>query len=342
MGLRSQLLLTTLSLQVPCVRVIRPLFVLAALSLVVAGCNKKESPVASQSVVQPQPTPAPKTALAPPAPAALAQIPVNYESDPLYQQAQSLSHTDIRKAMHLLEAAIAKAPDAAPSAPYYLLLGKLKKEFENCQSAEPSIENPKMQCKGFVDYAKARSREYFYNEVGGDYLYRGFHFQELETRFPSSALAVEAGYERTNLSRGGEYEGFVDCYIENAFAPVRDFLLRYPASPHAAEAVKRADDAFRKMLWGDTWKTEWTEIKDPNEASDYYDPNNLKKLVQDYEDVAEKLPVRFRATAWETVAYYRNKFGEKERARALYQRILQENPAYEGNAEIRRQLAAPN
>ena len=75
---------------------------------------------------------------------------------------------------------------------------------------------------------------------------------------------------------------------------------------------------------------------------DAYDPNNLKRLVQEYEDLAQKLPMRFRATAWETVAYYRNKFGEKDRARALYQRILQENPSYDGNAEIRKHLAALN
>jgi tetratricopeptide (TPR) repeat protein len=321
-------------------KIIQLLLLLAAFSLAVASCNKKENPAARHSVVQP--TLAPKADSSPPAQSAPVQIPVNYESDALYQQAQSLFHSDIRKAMDLLEAAIAKAPDAAQSAPYYLLLGKLKKEFEDCQAADTSIENSKTQCEGFVQYAKARSSEYFYNEVGGDYLYGGFHFQELEKRFPSSALAVEAAYERTKLSHGGECEGFVDCYIEDAFAPVRDFLLRYPDSPHTAEAVKRADGAFRKMLWGDTWKTEWTEIKDPNKATDYYDPNNLKKLVQDYEDLAEKLPLRFRATALETVAYYRSKFGEKDRTRALYQRILQENPAYDGNAEIRKQLAALN
>jgi len=123
---------------------------------------------------------------------ATVQPPISYEADSLYQRADELSHSDIRKAMELLEAALANAPDDPRSAPYYLLVGRLKKEFENCQldQTNSSLEDPKKQCNGFTEYANARPTEYFYNEVGGDYLYRGVHFQELEKRFPSSALAV--------------------------------------------------------------------------------------------------------------------------------------------------------
>jgi len=92
-------------------------------------------------------------------------------------------------------------------------------------------------------------------------------------------------------------------------------------------------------LWGDVWKTEWAEIKDPNQPSDYYDPTNLKKMVQEYEDLAETLPLRVRARPWETVAYYRNRFGEKNRARELYEKIVRQFPDYENVAEVRRNLA---
>jgi tetratricopeptide (TPR) repeat protein len=313
---------------------------LVLLFLVFAGCRNKENPSSTQPLSS---SPAArKTATPPPAQSIPAQTPLNYESDPLYRQAQGLFHADVRGSIGLLEAAIAKAPDNPNSAPYYLLLGRVKKEFENCQGdyANSSLSEPAKQCKGFMEYAEARPNEYFYNEVGGDYLYGGFHFHELEKRFPSSPLAVEAAYEMISLSQGGECEGFLDCYIASAFTPVRNFLDRYPDTPHTAEAVRRADDAFRKTLWGDVWKTEWVEIKDPNNSSDYYDPANLKKMVQEYEDLAEKLPVRARASAWETVAYYRNKFGEKDRARALYARILKENPDYENLPEIRKLLAA--
>lgn len=313
---------------------------LAALSLVLVACRHNENSGSSQKTALP--SAAQKATEPNSVHVAPAQTPVNYESEPFYQEAQSVSRSDIHKSMDLLEAAIAKAPDNPATAPYYLLLGRLKKEFENCQGdlLNSSLSEPAKQCNGFVEYAQSRPGEYFYNEVGGDYLYSGIHFRELEKRFPASPLAIEGAYELTKLSQGGECEGFLDCYIENGFSRVREFLLRYPDTPHTAEAVKRADDAFRKTLWGDVWKTEWTEIKDPNKASQFYDPNNLKKLVQDYEDLAEKLPVHVRASSWETVAYYRNKFGEKDRARTMYERILKENPAYENNGEIRRQLAA--
>lgn len=318
---------------------------LLVFTIPIAGCHQQKTPAVEQSSTSQVPA---KTASAPPPLASPAQpVPaqpavVDFESDTLYQQAKGFSHSDIHKAMSLLETAVAKAPDDPHSAPYYLLLGRLKKEFENCvgDHANSSLSGPAKQCSGFTEYAQARPTEYFYNEVAGNYLYSGSHFQDLEKKFPSNPLAVEAAYEMTNLSQGGECEGFLDCYIENGFARVRDFLLRYPDSPHSAEAIKRADDAFRKTLWGDVWKTEWTEIKDPNKPSEYYDPANLKKLVQEYEDLAEKLPVRARASCWETVAYYRAKFGEKDRAKILYQRILKENPEYQNNNEIRKELAA--
>jgi outer membrane protein assembly factor BamD (BamD/ComL family) len=302
----------------------------------IGGCNNQRAAATQQQEARTEVPPRSVPPTRPPQPATV-QTPV----DTLYQQAQGLSHSDIHKAMDLLEAAIAKAPDSPNSAPYYLLLGRLKKEFENCQlhQSNSPLDNPKKQCEDFTEYAKARPTEYFYNEVGGDYLYHGVHFQELEKRFPSSALAVEAAYEITNLSKGGECEGFLDCYIESAFSPVRDFLLRYPDSPHTKEAIKRADDAFRKTLWGDVWKTESAEIKDPNQASDSYDPTNLKKMVQEYEDLAEKLPLRFRARPWETVAYYRNRFGEKDRARELYEKIVRQFPDYENIGEVRQNLA---
>jgi len=324
------------------VKILKSFALAIFLSIAIAGCRQQKSPVNQHTAVSAE-VPCKAVSPTPPQPLAFpAQTPVACESDPVYLEAQSLAHANIHKAMDLLEGAIAKAPDSPKSAPYYLLLGKLKKEFENCDlnQTNSSLDNPKKQCQDFTEYAKARPTEFFYNEVGGDYLYRGFHFAELEKRFPTSPLAVEAAYDFTKLSQGGECEGFLDCYIESAFTPVRNFLVRYPDSPHTAEAVRRADDAFRKTLWGDVWKTEWTEIKDPNKPSDYYDPVNLKKMVQDYEDLTGKLPLRFRASAWETVAYYRARFGENEHARSLYERILQQNPDYENNGEIRKKLAA--
>jgi len=265
------------------------------------------------------------------------------ECDALCQQAKALESNDIRKSMELLESAIAKAPENSHSAPYYLQLGRLKKEYENYQGYHAgTLELSEKQKTEFVEYAKVRPTEYLYNEIGANYLYLGTQFKELEKKFPTSPLAADADYEIANLSQGGECEGFILCYVEGAFAPVRAFLQRYPDTPHTAEAVQRADDSFRKNLWGEHWKTDLGDISDPNKPTgDYYDPNELKKLVAQYEDLAEKLPPRFRPGIWETVAYYRLRFGEKEKARALYEKIATQFPAYENIQEIKRKPVTP-
>ena len=313
-----------------------------ALALASGGCKKHSSeakqaaPQAAAQSAAPE-TPQPAPVAPPPAP-----VPVAVESDPIYQQALQLASTDLRKAMAVLEASIAKAPDAPQSAPYYLLLGKLKQRYEEaCQNGnEPPAGQPAQPCSDFREYAQSRPTEYYGDEPSGSYLYTGIHFTEVQRRFPSSTFAIDAAYETTNLAQGGECEGQLVCYIESGFAPMQKFLQRYPDSPHSQQALQRADDAFRKTLWGDRWKTEWTEVTDPNKATSFYDPADLKRLVQEYEDLAEKLPARFRARPWETVAYYRNRFGETDRARALYQKIVQQFPDYENISEVRRNLAA--
>ncbi len=54
------------------------------------------------------------------------------------------------------------------------------------------------------DYAKARPEQFAFNEVGGDYLYGGYHFRELLRRFPEDSLAPHAGYALTQLAWFGE------------------------------------------------------------------------------------------------------------------------------------------
>jgi tetratricopeptide (TPR) repeat protein len=323
------------------------LFSVILIGFAATGC-KKQPPVQSAKEearpsapanVPPAGTSAASTPPISPVPAPAAPTP-DYESDPLFQRAKALTNTDIRGGMTMLEEALAKSPDDPHSAPYYLLLGRLKKEYENYEGYNAGTpEASERQRNEYREYAKARPNAYFHDEPGDSYLYNGIHFKELEKRFPSSLLAAEAGYEITNLSQGGECEGQLVCFIEFSFEPVRAFLLRYPDTSHSAEAAKRADDAFRNSLWGDHWKTDWTEVTDPTKANAFYDPADLKKLVEEYEELAEKLPSRFRPRIYETVAYYRGKLGETQHARELYEKITAQFPNYENIQEIRQKLA---
>ena len=136
---------------------------------------------------------------------------------------------------------------------------------------------------------------------------------------------MEAAYEETNLAEGGECESDIVCPIASGFEPVRKFLLQYPDSVHSAEAAKRADAAFRGSLWGEHWKT--------------YNAEELKKLVQEYEEIAEKMPAKFRPRIYETAAYYHARLHETNRARESYNRILLQAPDYENGAEVRKALS---
>jgi len=221
------------------------------------------------------------------------------ESERICGEAKALTQTDLRKAIGILEQAISKNPDDPAAAKYYLLLARLSKQYENYQVSSDNDAQGEYErrTKEFREYAESHPGAYFHDEPGDAFLYNGLHFKEVTRRFPASPEAVEAAYEITNLSQGGECEGQLTCYIEAEFEPVRRFLNQYPDSPHTAEAVQRANDAFRKTLWGERWKTDWTEVRDPNQSTDFYDPAELKRLVGEYEDLAEKLPLRFRASA---------------------------------------------
>ena len=273
---------------------------------------------------------------------ALTAIP-SFASAALAQTAgQSAAVTRPQKAISELEAAIAKAPAAPQSAKLYLQLGKLKRAYEDYPHSREGEDGDAYQRRQaeFESYAKARPEEYVYNEIGGTHLYNGVHFRTLQERFPKDPLVVDAAYEISKLSRGGECEGWVTCYISASFAPVRDFLRDYPDTKFSTEAVARTDAAFRKSTaWGEKWRSEFAEIADPHKDVDGYEAATLKTLVQEYEDLAAALPRLLRASAYETIAHYRARFGETKRARELYAFIVQHAPNYPRIAEVRKALA---
>ena len=301
----------------------RSRFVATLLCAVTFGCG--EEPVAQQKQN----------------PARLAITQETAVADAL-QKAESLQSREPLRAMQTLEEAIAAAPSSPTTAPLLLRLGILKREFEKYHWAREgeAAEAQEKRAAEFAAYAKARPEEYWYNEIGGDYLYSGFHLKEIEKRFPRSPLVVDADYELTKLTIGGECEGYVTCYISAKFTPVLAFLQKHPASKYSAEAVRRADEAFRSNLWGEKWRSEFAEITDPHKDVEGYEAAQLKRMVQDYEDLAPTLPRLLRASATETVAYYRARFGEAAKAREHYTWIITHAADYQRIADVRKALAA--
>jgi hypothetical protein len=163
------------------------------------------------------------------------------------------------------------------------------------------------------DYAKARPNEYFYNEIAGDWLYRGWHFEQILQRFATSDLADDAAYEMTKLVPGGECEGYIACYVHVGWQPVAEFLRAYPRSAFATEGIKRAIRAFSVIGQG----------MDLRGGSEYIDPPEIRRLIVELDTLASTL----RGTMLGARLYARSgelwqQLGEYDFAREVYRNAL--------------------
>jgi hypothetical protein len=191
---------------------------------------------------------------------------------PAYTQVDADS---IRAKMDSVEALLAKATDA--ERPRLLFtLGRLKRLFISSQGTLHGR------------YAAGREDEYWYNELGDNYIYTGKHLKQIIDSFPRHDLADDAAYELTLLPLGGECEGFVTCAIAAEWIHVRDFLARYPTSAYARRALDRALAAYAEYL---------KDVKDLAVQSEYYDPKELRNLLVEFDSVATRLPPTLKTRA---------------------------------------------
>gem|GEM_PF-4411939 len=234
--------------------------------------------------------------------------------DGVYKYAVSVSTADPLRAIEAVEKALKNNPPYEESAKLYLLLGRLKKQVESDAA-----------------YGKAHPGEYSHDESGDRYFYNGKHFMHLLMKFPETAPAHEAAYELTELSAGGECGGVADCHIERQFNRVNQFLKDHPGSKFAENAVARANKAFTSSL---------KDIGDYNAARERYNPERIKALLQEYDDLAALFPHNTRIKAYLTIAGLWAKFLNYERARRIYKAILADAPD-EGTAKAAKEgLAA--
>ncbi len=233
---------------------------------------------------------------APPAPAAATAE----SSVPASGYAAAVSTGDPLQAIEAAEKALAGGPPAEESAQLYLQLGRLKKSAE-----------------GDAAYAQQRPGEYARDEIGDRYLYNGKHFMHLLVKYPDSSQADEAAYELTKLNAGGECEGFTDCYIGRQFGQVSQFLKDRPGSRFAAEAVARANEAFTANL---------KEAGDLNAPRERYDPEKVKELLRQYDNLAALFPKRIRTKAFLVIAELWAKFLDYDRAKGIYKALLADEP----------------
>lgn len=231
-----------------------------------------------------------------------------------YEYTVNISSAEPGPAMEAIEKALENNPQDEENAKLYLLLGRLKKKNENDAA-----------------YARQHPGEYLHNEIGNNYVYNGKQFMHLLIKFPGAESAQEAAYELTELSMVGECEGLTACYIERQFNKVKRFLKERPGSKFADTAVTRANTAFTSGL---------KDVKDYNSATERYNPEAVKTLLREYNDLAALLPAALRVKAYLTIAGLWAKFLDYDRARKIYDAIISAAPDNETVKSAKESLAA--
>jgi tetratricopeptide (TPR) repeat protein len=224
-----------------------------------------------------------------------------------YKYAINVSSINPYNAIKILEEVIKNSPQYEEIAQLYFLLGQLKLKhsgnfYRNFRAKDPVPNEVK-------EYPK----EYDYFEPSEDYNYNGYHFKQLIALFPHSKLADRAAYQLPRLSVRCDCEGHIDCYIECQIKPIGISLKRYPNSTSAEKTVSQANLIFLDNL---------SNVMDYNTKGGYYDPARVKKLLNEYEVIANHFPNKIKVKAYLTIASLWTKFLDYDRAKKLYNFIL--------------------
>lgn len=150
----------------------------------------------------------------------------------------------------------------------------------------------------------ARLPEFFpYDEIGGSYLYSGWHLRELVRRFPTHELADDAGFLAAHLPRGGECEGFFSCYLSSAMGPLTGFLAMFPRSELAPAAVDSIDRDMRALFDElDSGSVEYTPLPDASPERPDHDTQDVEQALERYARAVSALPEPLRSDARQRLA----------------------------------------
>jgi hypothetical protein len=205
----------------------------------------------------------------------------------------------------------------ADSSPPVQDLDALERRLKNApETSQPAvlIALGRLKSRFVVDsaYGAAHPEEFFYQELASSWMYNGWHFTELQRRFPQSPFADDAAYEATFLPQGGECEGYVPCQVSGLFRNLDAFLRAHPSSPRAPDAVGRILLAFSAI----------TPRMDLTRSSDAIDVPEIRKLVDALESLARSLDPSLGFTLLTRVAELREQMGDLPAARSTYRYMV--------------------
>lgn len=166
-----------------------------------------------------------------------------------------------------------------------------------------------------------RPDDFAYDEISASHLYLGREFRLLLERYPDSMLADDAAYADSFVPRGGECEGFTECYAEVATVQLGEFLKKYPDSRHAAGAVERATAELANVFAVQSDRG-FIDSNDLTVATQFHDPAAVRRVIENYEVVVRQLRRDVAAPAFYLLADLWQRFQRVDLARDLYERLL--------------------
>lgn len=172
------------------------------------------------------------------------------------------------------------------------------------------------------DYAKNHSDQYFYNEIGGNYIYQGKDLKEIMNKFPESGLADKAAFLLATIPLGGECEGYVPCYVNAALYSYTPFFKKYPDSPYIVNAINKVNET----------------IKGIRESEDPLDEESLKDLykgINEYYGILSNLNNSYAAEGLNELGLSLQYLNNKTYALKCFKQILDKYPDYEKITEVK-------
>ena len=217
-------------------------------------------------------------------------------------------------------------PDIPEMARAYLLLGRIKKRFENDYN---ETYDTTTQVSGIPPELEDKIEEYNKGEPAAEYYYNGYHFDKLIELFPDSEYVDDAAFEKTNLLQGGECEGDENCSLDYGVDRYIEFLKQYPASDLAGKAIEEINKGFDRILSDKSERIAGTQ---------YFSIKGLEATIDSYQKAVQDVAPREKAKAEDVICALWLKTGEKDKAIATCNNILKSYPQYPPTWQIKARL----
>lgn len=236
---------------------------------------------------------------------------------------------NVHRSLSRLDGLIEQMPKYPEMARVYLLAGMLRQKYQNWYHA---VENsngegehqPPLEIKTIVD------TQFVFEGPGRSYYYNSWHFKRLKKLFPDSPLVPDAEYEIASKGFIGGESDEETAALYSTIDPLMDFLNKYPDSTPALKAVSHINTEYNRFT--NYFKKAGHSIKVDKLG---YSAVGFVNRIAKYETIAGRLPLTERAIALDEISSLWEMVGQKKKAKATAEYIINNIPGYSNLNSIR-------